>query len=74
MNIEKNIPLAKSIAGRPPIYNFGNMEVGDSMFFEGESIAKGCKQYGAATIYGRNHGWKFKGRTVDGGVRVWRVA
>lgn len=52
-------------------YNFGRMKVGDSMFFAGCNTKS--KQIAAARLYGRYHGWKFTGRTVDGGLRIWRV-
>lgn len=74
MKIEESVPMPQSRAGRPSVYAFEKMKVGDSVFFEGESISKGCKQYIAANMYGRNHGWSFKGRTIDGGVRIWRVS
>ncbi len=73
MKIEKDIPIPKGEGrGRKPHYPFGCMEVGDSVFFEGKNT--GSKEYVAANALGAYHGKKFSGRTVDGGLRVWRVA
>lgn len=52
-------------------YGFGRMQIGDSMFFDGANTAS--KQMTAAKLYGKYHGWKFSGRTIDGGLRIWRV-
>lgn len=53
-------------------YRFADMEVGDSAFFEGQtSQGKAMK---AATAHGNYHGKKFSARSVDGGVRIWRMA
>lgn len=73
MQIEKNIPIPEIEGrGRPREYPFYDMEVGDSVFFDGETLP--CKQYVAAKIAGSKTGKTFSGRTVDGGVRIWRTA
>jgi len=74
MKIEKNIPMERDQAGgagRPPKYPFANMEIGDSIFVEGAKIP--CKEYIAAQQFASRHGWKFSGRRIDGGVRIWRI-
>lgn len=71
--IESNIPVpsdVRSVSCRNA-YGFGVMRIGDSMFFDGENTKS--KQMTAARIYGIYHGWKFTGRTIDGGLRIWRV-
>lgn len=75
MKIETGIEFnpEASRRGRKPKYPFLKMAVGDSLFFEGEKIGPECKPYIAASVFGRNNGMKFAGRTVDGGVRIWRV-
>lgn len=67
--IEKNVPLpAGGLNARK--YPFGDMEIGDSLF-----VTERTNSFrNAATAYGRAHGIKLISATVDGGVRVWRIA
>ncbi len=60
--IEKNIPMPPSGSARPTKYNFGDMDIGDSV--EGEKNMS-C----SAHMYGKRHGKKFARR----GNRIWRV-
>jgi hypothetical protein len=57
---------------RPAKYPFLTMNVGDSFLVPGKSAA----QFSQATNYANrtNPGKRFKSRTVEGGVRVWRVS
>ena len=65
--VESGVPMEQN----RETYNFGRMAVGDSIFFNGANTTS--KQMTAARIYGRYHGWKFSGRSIDGGLRIWRV-
>ena len=66
--IDTNIPLPESRVS----YSFGDMSVGDSVFYEAQnSQGKAMK---AANSHGNYHGKKFAARAMDGGVRIWRVA
>ena len=64
IKIEAGIPL-------PPkrhTYPFGEMKVGDSFFAENtNSVRQGSARASKET------GKKFTCRTVDGGVRAWRI-
>lgn len=75
--IDKNIPIPnyESKNGRGPAYPFEDMVIGDSLFepMDGLPTTIRSKVYSAATSYGKANGMKFKGRRVEGGVRVWRV-
>lgn len=73
MEIEKTVPTPKTNGGRgaPRKYPFAEMEVGDSVFFEGERT--GGKPYIAAQTIGRQKGRKFSGRKEEGGLRIWRI-
>ena len=74
-NIEKSVPIPKgSGVGRRTKYPFSEMDVGDSIFLDGEfaTIAK-CKAYAAAKGYQDRTGRVFCGRKVAGGVRIWRT-
>ena len=73
MKIEKAIDMPSRGRGRPNKYPFPEMNVGDSLFFEGETSTLKCRPYIAAQLWGRLNNAKFSGRTVDGGVRIWRV-
>ena len=72
MNIEKNIPTPEgSGSGRPAKYPFTKMEVGDSVFIAGGR--QGCNELNAAKVYANRTGKRFSSRTVDGGLRIWRI-
>lgn len=72
MIIEKNIPIP---AGRKPGRSadkyaiLTNMEVGDSVIVTGVKVASVAHQ---ARAIGKDAGYKFTVRPVEGGVRVWR--
>lgn len=71
--IEKGVPIPPSATGPKSgsKYPYREMEVGDSFFVPGgkRSTVSGVLQ----SRHARPHG-KFTLRTVDGGVRVWRIA
>ena len=69
--IEKGVPLPRK-TGRDGqnLYPWPEMEIGDSIFLPGKTI----KDSNAGLQYGRAHGKKFTARSVEGGIRVWRVA
>ena len=56
-------------------YGFGGLAVGQSIFFPNQSDGAESKPALAARAYAKFHGseWKFAARSVDGGVRVWRI-
>jgi hypothetical protein len=69
--IEKGIPI-------PPIkqastYPFNTMEVDDSFLVETdrEDIVESARS--AAQWHAQKYGKKFVTRTVEGGLRIWRV-
>ena len=68
--IEKNVPFVET-AGMKPHFPLLQMEIGDSFLV---AAAARAKVYQAGRHAGRTHGRVFKTRTVEGGVRVWRVA
>jgi len=69
--IEKGVPLPATGTGRPSIYPWRKMDIGDSFFIPGTTTKKFAGQAGRAAI---RTGRRFSTRTVDGGVRVWRIA
>ncbi len=70
IEIDRNVPMpAKPHAGgRPSIYPWAELEIGDS-FFVPDKKSSNCGAWMAGKLLGR----KFSARTVDGGVRVWRI-
>ena len=73
LKIEKGQPIPTSAVGKYRKHPFKYMEVGDSVFIEGGNTAK-CNDYQAAKWTERKRGWKFTGRKVEGGIRIWRVS
>ena len=72
MKIEKGIlPPPVSVKSN---YSFDAMEVNDSVFIAGEMMGSQCRAAHAARLEGRKHGRKFTTRSIDGGVRIWRIA
>ena len=70
--IDKSIPIPEVRKGSFGIYNFGDMQVGDSMLVEGDSD-KIDSAKSASRGFCKRHGKKFRTMQVDGGVRIWRV-
>lgn len=70
--IESGIPLPGPSGSRgESIYPFERMSVGDSVFIEGAKSSG--KEYAAARVCGKRKGMRFTARTVEDGVRIWRV-
>ena len=65
--IDNNIPVP---AARSK-YNFSNLGVGDSIFFEG--LGHDSNPVAAAKIFARRSGKKITVRKVQGGIRIWRI-
>ena len=65
--IEKDVPMYRAKSEK---YPWRSMELGDSFFIPDKT----SKHLGSAALAaGKRHGRKFSVRTVDGGVRIWRV-
>ena len=52
-------------------YPWHSMQVGDSFFVADFTVSSFCS---TAYSAGRRHGKKYTLRSMDGGVRVWRLA
>jgi len=70
IEIEKGIPIPNDGRGRPSRYPWTTMDVGDSFFIPGKTAHDFS---GIASGAGFRTGRKFTTRTVEGGVRVWRI-
>lgn len=71
--IEKNLPLPerqRGTPGRNAKYPFAKLEVGDSFFIPGIKVQSASRN---ANYHSMRLGRKFVCRTVDGGVRIWRI-
>jgi hypothetical protein len=74
--IERGVPVPAAASGRPRKYPFAEMRKGDSFLvaFNDETPAKlRALLATAANMWARKSGGKFTVRTLDTGVRVWRV-
>ena len=68
--ITKGLPIPKISAGRPAIYPFAALEVGDSFSAGNEEAGKVRR---AASAFSRNHKVRFTVRKEGEGVRCWRI-
>lgn len=76
--IESDVPIPVATErGRPfkRVYPFKDMKVGDSMFYAmpDGAAAKRRRPVHAAYKYGQRSGKRFVSRSVEGGIRIWRV-
>ena len=65
------IPPIKRPMSRDRIYPWRKMKIGQSFHVAGAKIERLVSRAGA---YGKRHNMKFTCRTMDGGVRVFRIA
>ncbi len=73
--IEKGIPLPKQKhIGPKPKYPLKEMGVGDSFFVPGDNSRYNLSNNVSAAARHNAPDKKFKTRTVEGGIRVWRVS
>jgi hypothetical protein len=68
MQITKSIPLPRG--DRSTKWPFGDMEVGESVFFENETT--NSRAYRAARACGERQNKKFISRREGNGLRIWR--
>ena len=73
--IEKNVeaPTGTGHNGRPKIYPFDSMEIGDSFFAENKTANALCSAFRHWRIYNGKMDVKFTTRKEGNGVRCWRV-
>jgi hypothetical protein len=74
IKIDKGIPIPKQGRGRPSVFPFEDMEIGDSIFVPVKEAKDKSRAIGRAAMYARTHGVRFKTRTVEGGIRIWLIA
>lgn len=70
IKIETGVPMPTKGRGAPRKYPWYEMNVGDSFLVPGKTH----KRWHATAKAERLTGFKFSVRTVEGGVRVWRIA
>jgi len=75
--VERGVPIPDRRHGAPGKYPFEKMSQGDSFLLpvENEEDVDTVRRRiaAAASLYATRNGGKFTTRTVDGGIRVWRV-
>lgn len=72
--VEKGVPIPTARRVIASVYPFDKMEIGDS-FFVATNNKKGRNSSiaSAAYLHAKQLGRKFTTRTVEGGMRVWRL-
>ena len=74
IKVEAAVPLPAMWSGgpgRPSLYPWLSMDIGDSFFVSGKKIKSMSAQ---VAMRRRISPWRYTCRTIDGGVRVWRTA
>jgi hypothetical protein len=72
--IEKNVPIPEGTGrGRPAKYPFAKMQVGDSFLVMGSPNEQSTAQKSAHSFAQINPKFKFVTRTLNHGLRIWRV-
>lgn len=69
--IEDNIPPPVPTKGRPQLYPYDRLEVGQSFFVPNGDYRTIST---CARRWGRSNNRSFVARTINGGVRLWRTA
>lgn len=74
LSIEKGIPIPRFVNGRPLIYPFGDMKIGDSFFVP--DVKKRFSIYSQLRHFNERNAKNIKvvQRRESNGVRVWRIA
>jgi hypothetical protein len=73
--VESGIPMpTPTYGGGANVYPWNDMGIGDSFFVATDGSKRANSRVGsAASQRSRRVGHRFAVRTVEGGVRVWRV-
>lgn len=70
VQIDDDVPMPRNARGPEPKYPFADLRIGSS-FFVKDAVPHRLSS--AASHWAKTTGRKFRVRTVDGGVRVWRM-
>ena len=73
--VERNVPAPGiNRPSRATKYPFPQLKVGDSFFVPHDNNNRAIPRVrSAASLWAKYHNLKLVTRTVDGGIRVWRV-
>lgn len=69
-----DVPVDAGKRGRKAVYPLSELAVGESFFVPTESSYVQDSVRAAASYRGKRLGRKFCCRSMDGGIRVWRLA
>lgn len=67
--IENSIPIPNNKTQK---YPFANMKIGQSIFVENAKMKGNLHQ--ASKMHGKSLGKKFIARSINDGLRIWRIA
>lgn len=71
IKIEKQIPIPFGAGNKNrTLFPWEKMEIGDSIFIEGRTT----RSLSSAHKWGKKDNRRFCLRTVEGGIRIWRIA
>lgn len=70
IKIDKNVPVPKILRGGAVKYPFAQMQVGDSIFLEGQTTNKASA---LSAYWRRKFNWVFIARGEKNGARIWRI-
>jgi len=70
--IEKDVPVPNIASGKGKQVPFAVMEIGDSVLVTNDSGVRAARA--SASWHSKVTDKRFITRTVDGGVRIWRVS
>ena len=73
ISIEKGVPIQRRRIDME-VYPFADMEIGDSFLATKENSENPHAIRSAAYEAGKRFGRKYVTRSVEGGIRVWRVS
>lgn len=76
--VEKGVPVPRTRRGRPRLYPWEQLAVGDSFLVaceEGDKRKTLHRARNAAAMFAKRRGldWRFSFRQVEGGIRIWRM-
>ena len=79
IKVEKGVPIPSTQHKREGLLPLGEMDIGDSIlvtrkedFYKNDAQIRSIVNWYANVVH-RDKGYKFATRTVDEGVRIWRI-
>ena len=71
--IDRNVPMVHITKPKREIYPFSQLKIGDSFFVPAKDRGAIPRARVAASYWAKENNRKLVSRSVEGGVRIWRV-